>query len=359
MSYIILRGRWCDVIVLNVHTPTEDKCDDTKDSFYEKLEGVFDQFQKYHVKILFGDFNAKVGREDIFKNTIGNDSLHETSNDNGVRIINFATSKNLVVKSTMFPHHKIHKYTWTSADSKTHNKTDHILVDRRQQSRIPDVQSFRGADCDADHYLVAAKLRERLLVSKLAAQKFDMQRFDLRKLSDAEVKEQYQVKTRNRFADLETFDDNVDMTRAWEYIRENIKTSAKDSLGHYELQQHKPWFNDECSKLIDRRKQAKFQWLQNQSQVIGDNMDNVRHEASRTFRTKRREYLKNKINDLETNSKNKNIGDLYRGINEFTKGYQPRTNMVKEENGDLLADSHSILNRRKNYFCQLSQCAWG
>jgi hypothetical protein len=60
-------------------------------------------------------------------------------------------------------------------------------------------------------------------------------------------------------------------------------------------------------------------------------------------------YLKNKINELETNSKNKNIRDLYSGINELKKGYQPSTNMVKAENGDLLADSHSILNRWKNY----------
>jgi hypothetical protein len=60
---------------------------------------------------------------------------------------------------------------------------------------------------------------------------------------------------------------------------------------------------------------------------------------------KKRECLKNKINELETNSKNENIRYLFRGINEFKKGYQPGTNMVKEENGDLLADSHSILNR--------------
>jgi hypothetical protein len=102
--HITLRGRWCDIIVLNVHAPTEDKCDDKKDSIYEELEVVFDQFLKYHMNILLGDFNAKVGREDIFKLTIGNESFHETSNDNGVRVVNFATSKNLVVKSTMFPH---------------------------------------------------------------------------------------------------------------------------------------------------------------------------------------------------------------------------------------------------------------
>jgi hypothetical protein len=60
-----------------------------------------------------------LGREDIFKPTIGNESSHEIINDNGVRVVNVATSKNLVVKSTMFPHRSIHKYTWTSPDGKT------------------------------------------------------------------------------------------------------------------------------------------------------------------------------------------------------------------------------------------------
>ena len=80
-------------------------------SFYEELEQVFDNFSRHHMQILLGDFNAKVGRENIFKPTVGNESLHQDSNDNGVRIVNFATSKNLVVKSTMFPHRNIHKYS--------------------------------------------------------------------------------------------------------------------------------------------------------------------------------------------------------------------------------------------------------
>jgi len=67
-----------------------------------------------------------VGRENIFKPTIGNESLHQDSNDNGVRIVKFATSKNLVVKSTMFLQWNIRKYTWTSPDGKTHNQTDYI-----------------------------------------------------------------------------------------------------------------------------------------------------------------------------------------------------------------------------------------
>jgi len=98
------------------------------------------------MKIVLGDVNAKLGSENIFKLTTGNDSLHQDSNNNGVRIVNFATSKNLVVKSTMFPHRDIYKYTWTSPDGKTHNQIDHILIDRRWHSSILDVRSYRGAD---------------------------------------------------------------------------------------------------------------------------------------------------------------------------------------------------------------------
>jgi len=123
------------------------------------------------MKLLLGDFIAKFGRENICKPTIGNESFHQDNNDNGVRIIKFATSKNLFVKSSMFPHRNIHKYTWTFPNGKTHNPMDHILIDRRWHSSILDERSFRGAECDTDHYLLVAKVKERLAVSKKAAQK--------------------------------------------------------------------------------------------------------------------------------------------------------------------------------------------
>jgi hypothetical protein len=73
-------------------------------------------------------------------------------------------------------------------------------------------------------------------------------------------------------------------------------------------------FNEGCSKLLDQRKQAKLQWLQDPSEINGDNMNNVRCEANRYFRIKKREYLKDKINELATNSKNRNFRDMYREI---------------------------------------------
>jgi hypothetical protein len=121
---------------------------------------VFFYFPKHRMKFLLEDFSAKLGRVNIFKPTIGNKSLHQDNNDDGVRIVNFATSKYLV-KSTMFLHRNIHKYTWTSPDSKTHNRIGHILIDRKWQSIVLDVRSFRRADCDTDHCLVVENFRER------------------------------------------------------------------------------------------------------------------------------------------------------------------------------------------------------
>jgi hypothetical protein len=84
--------------------------DNMKDSLYKELIRVFDTFPKYHREILLGDFVAKGGKEDIFRLIIRNKSFHEISNDNEVQVVNFATSKNLTVKNTMFPRCNINKF---------------------------------------------------------------------------------------------------------------------------------------------------------------------------------------------------------------------------------------------------------
>jgi hypothetical protein len=152
---------------------------------------------------------------------------------------------------------------------------------------------------------------------------------------------------------LENLNVDEDVNRAWENIKENIKTSAKDSLGLHKLKQHKPWLDEQYLGILDHRKQAKMQWIQDLSQSSVDNVTNVRRDVSRHFRNKKKAYLKAKIEELETNSKIKNSRDLHRDISDFKKGYQPRTNIVKDETGDFIADSHSILARWRNYFSQI------
>jgi hypothetical protein len=171
------------------------------------------------------------------------ESLHEISNGNRVRVLNFATSKNLFAKTTMFPHCNIHNYTCTSSYRETYNHIDHMPIERRHSS-ILDFRSFRATDCDTDHYPVVAKVRERLAVNKQGPHRFHVEKFTLKKLNEVEVKEKYRVEVSNRFATSENLDAEVEVNTAWETVWENINISAKKSLGYYELKKHKPWFDD-------------------------------------------------------------------------------------------------------------------
>ena len=105
---------------------------------------------------------------------------------------------------------------------------------------------------------MVAKVRERLAVSKQAAQGFDGEQFKLRKLNELKVRKQYQIEITNRFAALENLSDDKDINRVWVNIKENIKTSTKESIGLHELKQCKPWFDEEGLGFLDHRKQAKM-----------------------------------------------------------------------------------------------------
>jgi hypothetical protein len=98
----------------------------------------------------------------------------------------------------------------------------------------------------------------------------------VRKLHEVDNKGRYQMEILNRFSDLENSDESSDINNVWKSITENIKTSAKDSVGYQRLKHNKPWFDDECSKLMDLRKQVILQWLQNPSEINGDNLKNLR-----------------------------------------------------------------------------------
>jgi hypothetical protein len=120
---------------------------------------------------------------------------------------------------------------------------------------------------------VVAKVRERLVVNKQETQKFEVQRFNRRNLIELQVRKEYQIKNSNMSAVLENLSDGWDIKTAWENTREDIEISDKENLRLYEFKQHKPWFDEECLRFLDKRKLVKMQWLQNPNQ---SNVNNVK-----------------------------------------------------------------------------------
>ena len=113
LAAIRIKAKYFYISLICAHAPTEDKDDTTKDAFYDKLEVLYNRWPRSDIKMLVGDFNAKVGREGIFGPTIGKHSLHEKTSDNGFRLVSFAAAQNMVIASTRFQHLNIHKATWS------------------------------------------------------------------------------------------------------------------------------------------------------------------------------------------------------------------------------------------------------
>ena len=162
MCYLRIRGCFYNYSIICVYAPHLKRPDPEKDQFYDQLDRLVGSCPKYDAVVILGDFNAKIGSEGGCKGTIGKNSLHRESNDNGTRLTDFALSRGLVVSSTRFPHKRIHLGTWKIPGSNRANQIDHILIDARHASCILDVRSYRGANIDSDHYLVKAKVRSRI-----------------------------------------------------------------------------------------------------------------------------------------------------------------------------------------------------
>ena len=170
-----------------------------------------------------------------------------------------------------------------------------MLIEKRWHSSTLYIRFFREAGCNTEKNLVVSKVIERLAVSKQSAQKFDIERFNLRKLKDLESRKEYQTEITKSLVALAHFyySENINIT--WEIIKENIKISAKESLGLHKFKQHKPWLDEECLHFLDQRKQAKMKCLRDPNQSIVDNLNHVRREARKHLRYKNNEYLRAKI----------------------------------------------------------------
>ena len=159
---IRIKGKYTNVTLVNMYAPTEDKTDPAKEKFYEELQLVTDQTPKSDTILVLGDANAKLGKEDIYKEVSGKHTLHELSNWNGEMLLEFAIGNNLTVMSTQFQHKRIHKGTWLALDQTKLNQIDHVLISSKKKDLIEDVRSLRGPNIDSDHYLLKIIISQNL-----------------------------------------------------------------------------------------------------------------------------------------------------------------------------------------------------
>lgn len=261
ISTIRLNTNPINLFIINVHAPTEcqeDTCIE-KDILYEEITKVFDESPKNTIKVVIGDCNAKIGKETMFAPTIGLQSLHERSNNNGQRLITFASSRNMTISSTTFSQKDIHQCTWKSPNGHTYNQIDHVLIDRRFRSSILDVTSYRGADCDTDYFLAIAKCK--IKIKKICTNNNKMMKFNITKLMYEEENQKY-IHEIEELKAKQAVEENKE--HMWKTTKETIIAAAKKTLGE-SRHKSKSWYNDKCRNAIIKRKESKRDYLDNQT----------------------------------------------------------------------------------------------
>ena len=342
-----VKGKFFNYSIINVHAPHNERPESEKDTFYRQLNRVYENCPRNDIKIVIGDFNAQIGKEKIFRPTIGTFSLHCESNENGMRLINFAAASNMVISSTFFRHKNIHKATWLSPGGRNSTQIDHVLIDRRHASDIMDVRSYRCLESDiehhsSDHLLLGAKIRAR--ISNIHKERgIRCKRYDVTKLSNKDCKKAFNKEVKERL-DMHNHEEI-----SWQQCCEAMQTSAEKWLG---IQQHKRniWFDDECKQAVQRVIDARKGRV---TRTKTEEIRKLQKEKKKLLQRKKRAHDLRLIGDVQEAHSMNESRKFYKAINKTKKSFHARVSACRRKDGSLVCDKDGVLDRWKEHFNEL------
>ncbi|XP_068717264.1 craniofacial development protein 2-like [Montipora capricornis] len=225
----IIRARFYSkyrkLTLIHAYSPTNDASIESKDDFYEQLEGTVQKCNRNEILLITGDLNAKVGKGTPGEREVLGQHGTGDRNENGEWLCEFLEMNGLVITGTIFPHKEIHKATWTSPNGRTKNQIDHTMIAKEYRSSVMDTVVRRGADVGSDHhYLVETRLKLKL--KRNPREMKGRTRLDRQKLADEEMLIKYNIEVRNRFQALTELDEeNAD------HMNNRMRRHVEESSG--------------------------------------------------------------------------------------------------------------------------------
>ena len=357
---IRLKGQQVNTTIIQCYSPTNDSDDEKKEEFYEQLQAELENVPNHDVKILIGDFNAKVGNNNTtFERTMGKEGCGHM-NENGERLVDFCESNGLVIGGTLFKHKDIHKLTWFSPNNRDKNQIDHILIDGTWRRSLYDVKVKRGADVGSDHQLVVATLKLKL--RKIKKKEARRKTFNTDKLKDAAIRNDFKIKLQNKFqalADLEnhTQPGTDEIDSKWSNIKKTYIKTAEECLG-FKKSNHKEWMTGETLQAINKRRNTKKKCLDAKSQRLKVRLDEQYQEENREVRRRaradRRRYLEELANEAEEAAQNGNQGQVYKITKVISGKFRGAKDApIKSKDGKLLTTEREQEERWSEHFTEV------
>ena len=344
-----LHSKQINISVVVAYAPTEDADENEKDKFYKTLTDTFDELPRHDLKLLLGDFNAKVtsdryGCEAI----IGGESLHSSSNDNGTRLVDFCAASQLVIGGTLFKHKDIHKGTWRSPNGLTVNQIDHICISRRFRHSLVDVKVSRGADIGSDHYLVRGWLKIKLQsVAKTNAKRPDIPAIE--HLRNSTKVEEYNVALQNRF---ECLDSEVDLECMWNNFKKTISDVSMEVLGKRPRKIKEQHLSQKTKDLLDQR--GKFKRKDPNSDANRSEYSKLNKLVKKSSRIDDNNWATRVATDLEEAASKGQQREIWAKIKKISgKSKKKQAATVRGKDGKMITDPQKQKDRWKDHFSEL------
>ncbi|XP_068240239.1 craniofacial development protein 2-like [Palaemon carinicauda] len=186
------KSRQCNISIIVFYAPTNDPPEEKIDKYDEELQSVIDEIPERYMKIVIGDFNAKVGKNNQWvENMMVGEGLGEVSNENEAHFISLYSTNNVFIGDTVSEHKNIHKYTWTSPCSNYKNQIDHSIINEESRRTMKIARSCRAADIGCDHQLLIATLKLKLKAPNRNVDRIP--RFDTTKLLEEKHREKFEI----------------------------------------------------------------------------------------------------------------------------------------------------------------------
>ena len=249
-----------NITIIQVYAPTSGHDDSEVDHFYQQLQETIDQTPKKDILVVQGDWTAKVGKDaQADWGEVCGPYCNVETNERGLRLLEFATSNNLVLTNTLGHNKPSRRWTWHNPDGKHHNQIDYILVKKHFRSgvNIHRTRRFPGADIGSDHDLVMMTFRVRLKKARKPNQ--PRLRFDLEKLRDPDVAYTYtfQATIGWKFAPLIGLSDEDMAIETMITTYNTAVTDAASEILGKERRRKKPWVTKDILDLCDERRDLK------------------------------------------------------------------------------------------------------
>jgi len=203
-------------------------------------------------------------------------------------LVQFAIRNNFYIKSTTFPHKTIHMGTWKIPGSTEVNQIDHVLVSAKHASSITDVRNSRGANCDSDHYLVKAKVRERISRGWKDRAECGRRKWNSELITSLEGKMRYQASLEKKLEETKTIElGSLDMNKMWNDMKETIIAGGEEVMGITTIQKRNvEWFDEECREKIAKKNEARRMMLQKETWGSYEKYEELQKEVKKVCKKK-------------------------------------------------------------------------